>query len=403
MSFLNPLLAFAVSIGLFVFLLYRRVGLGVSLTSTAFLMSFLSLGFYEAGIVLFKTCLDTVTLTLVFATLFITLLSQLYKETGLINILSRSLGGLIRNSKVIVSLLPAVIGLMPVAGGALMSAPMIEVEAEKLGLDKTKKTYVNLWFRHTINPIYPISQLLILTAILTETTVFSFIYRQFPVVITMIIIGYFIGLRKTQTVKYESSETSSSLTVDLKGFLFSFLPITIIVFLTAALNVNVAIATLIGIVVLSIIMKTEVNVFGKILKSWSVWEVALTAFGALLLRNVIISSGVSEILGGAVANANLNEAVLLLSVPATLGFLLGSPSGAIALSVPILAETVIFMPKTASLLYISAYLGYLGAPTHLCLALTAQYFKCSISNTYKYLMPSIVVSMISALIIYFLV
>lgn len=402
MSLLNPLLVFAVSIGLFVFLLYRRVGLGVSLTSTAFVMSFLSLGFYEAGIVLFKTCLDAVTLTLVFATLFIMLLSQLYKETGLINILSRNLGGLIRDSKVIVSLLPAVIGLMPVAGGALMSAPMVDVEAEKLGLDKAKKTYVNLWFRHTILPIYPISQFLILTALLTETTIFPLIYRQFPIVITMIIIGYLIGLRKAQTVKRESSEANSTLKADLKGLLFSFSPIITTVFLTAVLNVNIAIATLVGILVLSIIMKAKVNVFGKILKDWSVWEVPLAAFGALLLRNVTLSSGISEILGGAVANANLNEVVLLLSVPAALAFLLGSPSGGIALSVPILAETVIFTPKTASLLYISAYLGYLSAPTHLCLALTAQYFKCSISKIYKYLIPSVIVSVISALVIYFL-
>jgi hypothetical protein len=92
-------------------------------------MSFLSLGFYGTGNVLLKTCLDIVTLTLVFATLFIMVLSQLYKETGLINILSRSLGGLVRNSKIAVSLLPAVIGLVPVSGGALMSAPMVEVEA----------------------------------------------------------------------------------------------------------------------------------------------------------------------------------------------------------------------------------------------------------------------------------
>lgn len=401
MSLLNPLLVFVVSFSLFIFLLYRRVGLGVSLTSTAFVMSFLSLGFYETGTVLFKTCLDTLTLTLVFATLLIMLLSQLYKETGLINVLSRNLGALVRSSKVIVSLLPAVIGLMPVAGGALMSAPMVEVEAEKLGLDKAKKTYVNLWFRHTILPIYPISQLLILTAILTETTIFSLIYRQFFVVITMIIIGYFIGLRKAQTVKHES-EKNSSLNADLKGFLFSFSPIIVTVLLTAMLNVNIAMATLVGILVLSIIMKAKVNVFGKILRDWSVWEVTLAAFGALLLRNVTLSSGISEILSNAVANANLGEVVLLLSVPAALGFLLGSPSGGIALSVPILAETVIFTPKTASLLYISAYLGYLSAPTHLCLALTAQYFKCSISKTYKYLIPSVMVSVISALIIYFL-
>jgi len=197
--------------------------------------------------------------------------------------------------------------------------------------------------------------------------------------------------------KYERSEANSSLIADLKRFLFSFSPIVTTVILTAALNVNIATSTFVGIVVLSIIMKTKVNVFGKILKDWSLWDVTLAAFGALLLRNVTLSSGISEILGGAVANTNLNATTLLLTVPAALGFLLGSPSAGIALSVPMLAKTVIFMPKTASLLYNSGYLGYMSAPTHLCLALTAQYFKCSIGKIYKYLMPSIAVSMISAL------
>jgi hypothetical protein len=95
------------------------------------------------------------------------------------------------------------------------------------------------------------------------------------------------------------------------------------------------------------------------------------------------------------------HAIIILSiVPAVLGVLLGSPSGAVALSVPILAETVAFIPKTASLLYISAYLGYLIAPTHLCLVFIAQYFKSSINRSYKYLIPSTIVSIIAALITY---
>ncbi|MBA7677079.1 hypothetical protein ES703_85327 [subsurface metagenome] len=95
------------------------------------------------------------------------------------------------------------------------------------------------------------------------------------------------------------------------------------------------------------------------------------------------------------------HAIIILSiVPAVLGVLLGSPSGAVALSVPILAETVAFIPKTASLLYISAYLGYLIVPTHLCLVFIAQYFKSSINRSYKYLIPSTIVSIIAALITY---
>jgi integral membrane protein (TIGR00529 family) len=402
-SLFNPLLVFAVSIVLFVVLMYRRVGLGVSLTVAAFLMSLLSLGISGTATVLLETCIDPVTLTLVFSSFFIMLLSRLYKETGLINVLTRSLGGFIKNPKVTVSLLPAVIGLLPVAGGALMSAPMVEAEADKLGLDEPKKTYINIWFRHAILPVYPVSQFLILTAALTGTSIDALIVRQALVVAVMIIVGYFIGLRKIRNIKHADSETKSNLKANLKGLAYSFSPIIITIILAAALNVNIAISTLVGAITLLAITRTKVTIFQKILKNRAVWEVTLAAFGALLLRNVTLASGASEILGNALANTNLNEIIVLSIVPAVLGFLLGSPSGAVALSVPILAETVTFIPKNASLLYISAYLGYLGAPTHLCLVFTAQYFRSAITKSYKYLIPSIIVSIIAALITYLLV
>ena len=399
----NPLLVFAVSIALFVVLMYRRVGLGISLTVAAFLMSLLSLGIAGTATVLFETCIDPVTLTLVFSSFFIMLLSRLYKETGLINVLTRSLGGFIKNPKVTVSLLPAVIGLLPVAGGALMSEPMVEAEADKLGLDEPKKTYINIWFRHAILPVYPVSQFLILTAALTGTSIDALIVRQALVVAVMIIVGYFIGLRKIRNIKHADSETKSNLKANLKGLAYSFSPIIITIILAAALNVNIAISTLVGAITLLAITRTKVTTFQKVLKNRAVWEVTLAAFGALLLRNVTLASGASEILGSALTNTNLSEIIVLSAVPAVLGFLLGSPSGAVALSVPILAETVTFIPKNASLLYISAYLGYLGAPTHLCLVFTAQYFRSAITKSYKYLIPSIIVSIIAALITYLLV
>jgi H+/gluconate symporter-like permease len=55
-------------------------------------------------------------------------------------------------------------------------------------------------------------------------------------------------------------------------------------------------------------------------------EETLTAFGALLLRNVTLASGALGILGSALANTNLNEIIVLYIVPAVLGVLLGSPS-----------------------------------------------------------------------------
>ncbi len=403
MSYFNPLLVFAVSIILFVVLMYRRVGLGVSLTVAAFLMSFLSLGISGTATVLSETCMDQTALTLVFASFFIMLLSRLYKETGLVNVLTRNLCGFIKNPKVTVSLLPAVIGLLPVAGGALMSAPMVEAEADKMGLDESKKTYINIWFRHAILPVYPVSQFLILTAALTGTSIDALIVRQALVIAVMIIVGYFVGLRKIRNIKNADSETKSNPKANLKGLAYSFSPIIITVILTATLNVNIAISTLVGVITLLAITRTKVTTFQKVLKNRTIWEVTLAAFAALFLRNVTLASGASQILGSALTNTNLSEIIILSVVPAALGFLLGSPAGAVALSVSILAETVTFIPKNVSLIYISAYLGYLGAPTHLCLVFTAQYFRASISKSYKYLIPSIIVSMTAALITYLLV
>jgi integral membrane protein (TIGR00529 family) len=402
LSFFNPLLVFAVSIILFLVLLYKKVGLGVSLTAAAFLMSFLSLGISETGTVLLETCTEQTTLSLVFASFFIILMSILYKETGLVDGLTRSLGGFIKNSKVIVSVLPAVIGLMPVAGGALMSAPMVDAEADKLGLDEAKKTFINIWFRHVIIPVYPVTQFIILTAALTQTGIDELIIRQSLVVIVMIAAGYVICLRKTQNQKTDNTKTEKTKT-NLKLLLISFLPIIITVVLATSLNVDIAIATLAGVVTILAITKTKKIVFQKTLKNKAVWEVTLAAFGALLLKNVTVASGASELIGSTLANTNMDPIILLSIVPAALAFLIGSTPGAIALSVPILAQTVVFIPKTASLIYISAYLGYMIAPTHLCLVFTAQYFKSSMNKTFKYLVPATAVSMIAALITYIII
>jgi hypothetical protein len=76
--------------------------------------------------------------------------------------------------------------------------------------------------------------------------------------------------------------------------------------------------------------------------------------------------------------------MLLITVPTFLGFLTGSPSGGVAISVSILGGILTFSPKTAALIYMGAYLGYVIAPTYLCLTFTAGYFKSPLDKVYKH-------------------
>ncbi len=401
MGFVDPLTALVVSFCFLGILVYKRVNLGVTLTSTALLLALLSLDWQEIPAIIYKTSVDLRTISVVLATFGIMLMSQLYKETKLIDVLSESLSRIVNNSKLEVSILPAIIGLLPVAGGALMSAPLVEAETDKLGLKADKKTYVNVWFRHTIFPVYPVSQVLILTALLTGFTVTSIIIRQIPVVISMVIVGYLIGLWKTPKAE-ETENSKTSLGSELKRFTITFSPILATIVAVVGFNVDVAIAAFIGVAVLIIIAKPNLKVFKKPFMSWAIYGITIAAYGAFLLRNVAEIMGISQVFEVFVANGSIDNLLLLITIPAVLAFFIGSPFGAVAISYSILEGIISFTPKSAALLYISSYLGYVIAPTHLCLVLTADYFKCSLEKLYKYLIPSLAVSLATAISVYIL-
>ncbi len=414
MGFLDPVTAVIVSFCFLGVMLYKRVNLGITLNSTALLLALLSLDWLKIPTMIYDTSVDLRTMSVVSATFGIMLMSQLYKETRVINDLSESLSRMIKNSKIVSSVLPAVIGFLPVAGGALMSAPLVDSEAEKLGLKPEKKAYVNIWFRHTIFPVYPISQVLIVTITLTGIAIPSIIMRQIPVVMVMIVVGYIIGFWKVSNPKNRENSGKKSLNSQLKRFLVAFSPILATIVVVVCLDLSgfdlfkqgfdVLTATFIGLAVLIVISRPRPQVFAKPFKNWGIYGITSAAYGALLLYNITKTAGISGIFESLVASGTIDVLLLLTIVPAVLGFLTGSPLGGISISISILAGILTsFSPKTVALLYMSTYLGYLIAPTHLCFVFTADYFKCSLGKVYKYLIPSFLISFTTALLIYLLV
>ena len=419
MGLLDPLTAVVVSFCLLGLMLYKRVNLGITLNATAILLALLALDWWSIPSIAYTTVDPSqsdglLAISVILATFGIMWLSQLYKETGEITKLSESLSKLVKNPKIVLSVLPAIIGFLPVAGGALMSAPIVDSEAEKLKLKPEKKTYVNLWFRHTIFPVYPLSQVLIMTAALTETTLFAIILLQIPTVIVMVVAGYWIGFWKVSTFRNgEKTKATDKASSEIKNFLLAFSPILATIIVAVSINLlgyrfsqqgfDVLIATFVGLAVLIVISRLNLKMLATPLKGFGIYGVTLAVYGAFLLRNVMKAAGISEIFKPLVMNGSMDIIMLLTVIPAVLGFLTGSPSGAIAIGVSILTGIITsFSPKTAALLYISAYLGYVIAPTHLCFTFTADYFKTPLGKVYKYVIPSFIATFATALLVYFM-
>jgi len=413
LGLVDPVIAIVVSFGFLIVLLYKRVNLGITLNVTALLLALLALDWTQVLPIIWQTTVDPLAISVVLATFGIMLLSQLYKETGVINKLSESIGNLIKNPKIVLSVLPAIIGLLPVAGGALMSAPLVDIEAEKLKLKPDRKSYVNLWFRHTVFPVYPLSPPIITTAALTGVAIPLIILRQIPVVLVMIIVGFIIGFWKISKSKNEENPNKVLGTdSNLRAFFITFSPILVTIVIAVLLDImgfskqgfHTVIAILGGLAILIAVSKMNLAVFKKPFRSWGIYGVTAAAYGAFLLRNIIGTPEISRIFSALVANGGGPNSILLLTtVPAILGVLTGSPVSGVAISIPILFGTqATIAPSAAALIYISAYLGYTIAPTHLCFTFTADYFKCSLGKVYKYVIPSFLITFPMALAVYFL-
>ena len=76
---------------------------------------------------------------LALAVVLIMTLSELLRQTGGLKGMVESLQALIPNGRFVIAALPALVGLLPMIGGAMFSAPMVEESSRGLDLSRERK------------------------------------------------------------------------------------------------------------------------------------------------------------------------------------------------------------------------------------------------------------------------
>ena len=106
------------------------------------------------------------------------------------------------SSRGLLAFIPALFGLMPIAGGALISAPYVEETSSKLRIKPEMKSSINMWFRHLWMPILPLEPALILAAMLAGICLYDLILIQIPVFILYTLVGYLVFIRPLPPIKH---------------------------------------------------------------------------------------------------------------------------------------------------------------------------------------------------------
>ncbi|HEY3347512.1 MAG TPA: DUF401 family protein, partial [Nitrospirota bacterium] len=88
----------------------------------------------------------------------IMVLENILRKTETLKRLVESFSGLLGDRRLVMGLMPAIIGILPSAGGAYFSAPMVEASSGGAKIRPERKSFINYWFRHIweyISPLYP--------------------------------------------------------------------------------------------------------------------------------------------------------------------------------------------------------------------------------------------------------
>ncbi|MEJ2248403.1 MAG: DUF401 family protein [Candidatus Lokiarchaeota archaeon] len=344
-----------------------------------------------------NTLLDPKNIILAIAVALIPILGGLMEKSG--NMI-KAIKKLNVSERASLMATPALFGLLPVAGGALMSAPLVDQISPEMKNDK--KIAINVWYRHILILIYPLSSTLIISSQIAKIGLYMMAFTLIPSFFLMFIVGYFTMIRKTK-------EKIVNHTRDIKGALYLLIPVliaplidflgrTFVPFIIpeAFLLVGLIISIGIGLWMAGFsLLKVK-----TISKEMKIWRFPLLIIGMFLFLNVFKSSRV------AIEISALSFPLIIFII---FGFFLGFATGRTEVPMSILIPLFFVqfgfsvMPLfDFSLIYTATFLGYLITPIHPCVAYSINYFNTNYKETLKELLLPTIICLGIVFLVYFL-
>lgn len=384
-------------ISLIVILIVARKSLPLALFCGAIILGLFTLPLVLILDKIIYTLADLSILLLALAMGVIPMIGGTMNESG-------QMGDLVNNLRIgrkgLMALSPAIMGLLPMPGGALLSAPILEKGGE--GVANDLKVAINDWFRHLFVMIYPLSSALIASAKITNLNVYIAALFLLPTFAFALFLGYIFYVRKVHgNIIYSSPFSLKKLLMPLGIILIApFLDFTLKKIF--ALPVE-EIATFVGVSTAFILSwklsKINLNL-KEIFKKMKPWNFSLIILGMFIFLHIFKVSKVADLIAG------------IALPPPTLcvvaGFLLGFATGRVLLPAsiifPVYSTTSVISPLVFTTIYTNIFFGYVISPVHPCVTVSLEYFNVSLKNFFKLLAaPTFIIFIIVLLISIFII
>lgn len=305
--------------------------------------------------------------------------------------------------------LPALVGLLPMPGGALFSAPLVAAVDAEDSLAPAHKAAINYWFRHIWEYWWPLYPGVILAIKYSGLPAGLYFLIQMPFTFAAIGSGYFFIVRR---IRAHDGQRARGL-LNARDALSTLVPIGIIVLMSVAgsfalppFGASKSLASLVG-----MLIGLGLGLVAVYWKNWAALAPACKMFStkstwhmmALVLGIIVFSAALTCPLPGnpaATLVTTMRDEFVHLGIPLLLvialipfisGAVTGVAFGFVGASFPIVFALLGASPQlnvvcaATTFAYGCGYFGMILSPVHVCFVVTNEYFRTRMYRSYRYI------------------
>lgn len=355
------------------------------------------------------------TLSLAAVVSLILVLSHSLEAAGQMQRLLDRFRGLIRIPAVNIVIFPALIGLLPMPGGAIFSAPMVKNIGARRQLNAADLSYINYWFRHIWEYWWPLYPGVLLINAIGGVNIWSLVRTALPLTVVAVIAGYW-PLRGKLSF---SPVAKSAVKLSVWPFFKELTPVWFVIVFGIAIGAGLSRLNLFGTIaketglivalIISILLVWRVNgvpaaTRRKILINRKVGSMVYMIASILLFKGILEDSQAVTAVSSELLRWGIPLTVVAVVLPMMVGLVSGITIAFVGTTFPILISLIHASPASHALLpylilsLVSGFVGVLYSPLHVCLLLSNEYFETPMDPVYRHLLVPCSAMVIAALV-----
>ncbi len=340
--------------------------------------------------------------SLIAAFALIMVLENQLRTTETLKKMVESLKRLSGDQRIVMALMPAIVGILPSAGGAYFSAPMVQSTSEGENISPRRKSFINYWFRHIweyISPLYPGFLLLVhMSGARMESIFLHQIFLTLTVLLTGALFAFRgVGRGRNYTPVDGGAEAVSGVTKsqDIRTLAVTFSPILVVMILVMVFKIDIAIALGVVVAGLFVYFRYGIKKVYRTFRESITWKSLLLVWGVVVFSAVMQDSGAVRTLPEFFKAEGIPVLAIIFFLPFLVGMITGITLAYVGITfpmvVPLIGGTHVDLGMLA-FAYAAGFAGIMFSPVHLCLVLTKDYFKSDIFPIFRIMLaPELIV------------